>query len=47
MTSHFEHNLEKYAEILVKVGLNIQPKQRLLIGAPLYNMYGVQVEDFH
>lgn len=38
----FERNLEKYADVIVKVGLNIQPGQRLLInstsqfdGAPL------------
>ncbi|MEK6256577.1 MAG: aminopeptidase [Chloroflexota bacterium] len=28
----FESNLRKYAEVLLKVGLNIQPHQRLLIG---------------
>ena len=28
----FETNLRKYAEVLLKVGLNIQPHQRLLIG---------------
>jgi aminopeptidase len=31
----FEVNLLKYAELLVRVGLNLQPKQRLLIYAPL------------
>jgi aminopeptidase len=35
MLSDFEQNLEKYAEIVVKVGLNLQPGQRLLIGAPV------------
>ena len=34
MTSEFERNLEKYAEVIVKVGLNIQPGQRLVIGPP-------------
>ncbi|MHB8749830.1 MAG: aminopeptidase [Aggregatilineales bacterium] len=29
--SEFERNLEKYAEVIVKVGLNLQPGQRLLI----------------
>src|SRR5262245_54320428 len=29
----FEHNLEKYAQVIVKVGLNLQPGQRLLIGS--------------
>ena len=31
--SGFEKNLEKHAEVLVKVGLNIQPGQRLNIRA--------------
>src|SRR5512136_2756350 len=35
MTSEFEQNLDKYAQVAVKVGLNLQPGQRLLIGAPL------------
>ena len=35
MTSEFEQNLEKYAQVVVKVGLNLQSGQRLLIGAPV------------
>jgi leucyl aminopeptidase (aminopeptidase T) len=35
MASEFEQNLEKYAEVAVKVGLNLQPGQRLLIGTPM------------
>jgi aminopeptidase len=31
----FDVYLQKYAELIVKVGLNLQPKQRLLIYAPL------------
>lgn len=31
MSSDFEHMLAKYAELAVKVGLNLQPGQRLLI----------------
>lgn len=31
--TEFEQNLEKYAEVIVKVGLNLQPGQRLLIRA--------------
>ncbi len=31
MSSEFEQNLEKYAEVILKVGLNLQPGQRLLI----------------
>jgi aminopeptidase len=30
----FDHQLNQYAEIIVKVGLNLQPGQRLLIGVP-------------
>ncbi|HZY41463.1 MAG TPA: aminopeptidase, partial [Anaerolineae bacterium] len=33
--SDIEHNLQKYAELTVKVGLNVQPGQRLLIYAPI------------
>jgi len=35
MSSEFEKNLDKYADVIIKVGLNLQPGQRLLIGAPL------------
>ncbi len=31
----FEQKLEKYAEVLVKVGVNLQPGQRLVVPAPL------------
>jgi len=34
MSSEFEKKLEKYAEVILKVALNLQPKQRLLIGGP-------------
>ena len=34
MTSEFERNLEKYAEVIVKVGANLQPGQRLMIDSP-------------
>jgi len=33
MSTEFEKQLEKYAEIILKIGLNFQPKQRLLIGS--------------
>ena len=33
MSSEFEQKLEKYAELIIKVGLNLQPEQRLLIFA--------------
>lgn len=36
-TSEFEQNLEKYAGVAIKVGLNLQPGQRLLIGSPAFN----------
>ena len=44
MTSEFEKNLQKYAEVIVKVGLNLQPDQRLLIGSPTPSLNGVAVE---
>jgi len=34
-TSDFEENLQKYAELALKVGVNLQPNQRLVILAPL------------
>ena len=34
MSSEFEQKLEKYAEVILKVGLNLQPRQCLLIGGP-------------
>jgi aminopeptidase len=37
MTSEFEKNLEKYAELIVKTGLNLQSGQRLLIGSPTFD----------
>jgi aminopeptidase len=44
MSSDFEHNLDKYAEVIVKVGLNLQPGQRLLIGCPGLGIYGTPIE---
>ncbi|MDX1798570.1 MAG: aminopeptidase [Candidatus Lokiarchaeia archaeon] len=44
MTSDFERNLEKYAEVVLKVAINLQPGQRLLIGAPSYFILGVPLE---
>lgn len=44
MASEFERNLEKYAELIVRVGLNVQPGQRLQIGAPLVGMSGTPLE---
>ena len=44
MNSNFERDLEKYAEVIVKVGLNIQPGQRLLIGMPFYELFGTPLE---
>ena len=42
--SEFEQNLEKYAEVILRVGLNLQPGQRLLIGAPFIDILGVPIE---
>ncbi len=44
MSSEFEQNLEKYAEVIVKVGLNLQPGQRLLIGGLTLSNYGTLLE---
>ncbi|MHA1914513.1 MAG: aminopeptidase [Promethearchaeota archaeon] len=44
MSDEFEKNLDKYADIIIKVGLNLQPGQRLLVGAPFVGMNGVSVE---
>jgi aminopeptidase len=35
MLPNFEAHLQKYAELMVKIGLNLQPGQRLLVVAPL------------
>jgi aminopeptidase len=44
MSLEFEQNLDKYAEVIVRVGLNLQPGQRLLIGVPLFGIYGTPLE---
>ena len=44
MPIDFERHLDKYAEVIVKVGLNLQPGQRLLIGRPGSGMYGTPIE---
>ena len=45
MSSEFEQKLEKYAEVLLKVGLNLQPGQRLLIGGPTLDADGIPLES--
>jgi aminopeptidase len=35
MTSDFEQNLRKYAEMAVKIGVNVQPGQRVMVRAPI------------
>jgi aminopeptidase len=44
MSSEFEQNLDKYAEVIARVGLNLQPGQRLLIGMPMFGIYGTPLE---
>jgi len=44
MLSEFEKKLKKYAEVILKVGLNLQPKQRLLIGGPSASSDGIPFE---
>jgi aminopeptidase len=42
MIENFEQMLQKYAEVVVKIGLNIQSGQRLIIGGPYSR--GVDIE---
>ena len=44
MPTEFEKNLEKYAEVAVKVALNVQPGQNVLIGRPAHGVYGIPIE---
>jgi aminopeptidase len=44
MSSEFEQKLEKYAEVLLKIGVNLQPGQRLLIGGPTLDADGIPLE---
>ena len=44
MSSEFEQNLDKYADVIIRVGLNLQPGQRLLIGEPFFGIYGTPIE---
>ncbi len=44
MSSQFEQKLEKYAEVILKVGLNLQPGQRLLIGGATTSYDGISFE---
>ncbi|MFX1490586.1 MAG: aminopeptidase, partial [Promethearchaeota archaeon] len=45
MSSDFENKLEKYAEVILKIGLNFQPKQRLLIGGPSMFQDGISFDN--
>lgn len=44
MNDEFQRNLEKYAEVIVTIGLNLQPGQRLLMGYPGSGLHGVPLE---
>jgi aminopeptidase len=44
MIPDFDHLLDKYADVIVRIGLNIQPNQRLLIGAPMLGLFGTPLE---
>ncbi len=46
MGSEFENKLAKYAEVIVKVGLNVQAGQRLMIGSPFFGMDGTPVQAY-
>ncbi|MFW9999744.1 MAG: aminopeptidase [Candidatus Hodarchaeota archaeon] len=45
MLSEFEQKLEKYADVILKIGLNLQPNQRLLIGGPTSFYDGISFEN--
>ena len=40
----FEERLQKYADVIVRVGLNVQPGQRVMIGRPGRRGFGVPLE---
>jgi aminopeptidase len=40
----FDHDLEQYAEIIVKVGVNLQPGQRLIIAGTTFDPIGAPKE---
>jgi aminopeptidase len=42
----FARNLEKYAEVIVRVGLNLQRGQRLMVGAPFFGVDGTPLEAY-
>jgi aminopeptidase len=44
MAQRSEEALEKYAEVTVKVGLNLQPGQKLLIGVPTRGSLGTSID---
>ena len=44
MSTDFERNLDKYADVLLKIGLNLQEGQRLLIGVPIFGIQGTPIE---
>jgi aminopeptidase len=44
MIPNFDHLLDKYADVIVRVGLNLQPNQRLLIGVPMLGIFGTPLE---
>jgi len=45
MSRSFEFRLRAYADLIVQVGLNLQPGQRLLISEP-YELHGVDPDSF-
>jgi len=44
MPPTFDEYLDRYAEVILKIGLRLQPGQRLLIGWPASGLYGVPLE---
>ena len=46
MSSEFEQNLEKYAEVILKVGLNLQKGQRLMIIPADFASFPLEIAPF-
>jgi aminopeptidase len=46
MSSEFEQNLEKYAEVILKIGLNLQRGQRLIIFSADFASFPLELASF-
>lgn len=46
MLPDFEQNLEKLAHVAVRVGVNLRPGQRLMLGMPIFGTDGTPIETY-